>query len=43
MAGVRETAARIYPHAAQCSPEEAEHWVEELEGKQSRFYADVFA
>jgi len=43
MAGVRETAARIYQDAAQCSPEEAEHWVEELEKKQSRFYADVFA
>jgi cytochrome P450/NADPH-cytochrome P450 reductase len=43
MAGVRETAARIYQDATHCSPEEAERRVEELEQNHSRFYADVFA
>jgi cytochrome P450/NADPH-cytochrome P450 reductase len=43
MASVRETAARIYQEATQCSPEDAERWVEDLEQNHSRFYADVFA
>jgi cytochrome P450/NADPH-cytochrome P450 reductase len=43
MAGVRETAARIYEDATHCTPEDAERWVGELERNHSRFYADVFA
>jgi cytochrome P450/NADPH-cytochrome P450 reductase len=43
MAGVRKTAARVYQEATQCSHEDAEHWVGELEQNHSRFYADVFA
>lgn len=40
---LRETAARIYQEAKQCSQQEAESWVAELEQTHSRFYADVFA
>lgn len=40
---LRETAALIYREAGQCSAEEAERWVAELEQTHSRFYADVFA
>jgi cytochrome P450/NADPH-cytochrome P450 reductase len=43
MAGVRKTAARVYQEATQCTTEDAEHWVVELEQNHSRFYADVFA
>jgi cytochrome P450/NADPH-cytochrome P450 reductase len=43
MAGVRETAVRVYREGTQCSPEEAERWEAEFEQDHSRFYADVFA
>jgi cytochrome P450/NADPH-cytochrome P450 reductase len=43
MAGVRETAERIYQEGTQCSSEEAKRWLGELEQDHSRFYADVFA
>jgi len=43
MAGVRETIARIYQDATQCSAPEAERWEAALERDHSRFYADVFA
>ena len=43
MAGVRETAARIYQDATRCSSDVAERWVAELEQNHSRFCADVFA
>ena len=43
MAGVRDTAARIYQEATHCSTEDAERWVGKLEQNHSRFYADVFA
>ena len=43
MAGVRDTAARVYQEGTQCSPEEAERWDAEFEQNHSRFYADVFA
>jgi cytochrome P450/NADPH-cytochrome P450 reductase len=43
MAGVRQTATRVYQEATQCSPEEAERWEGEFEQNHSRFYADVFA
>ncbi len=43
MAGVRQTATRVYQEATQCSPEEAERWEGEFEQDHSRFYADVFA
>jgi cytochrome P450/NADPH-cytochrome P450 reductase len=42
MAGVRDTAARVYQEGTQCSREDAERWVAELEQNHSRFYADVF-
>lgn len=43
MAGVRETAERIYQDATQCSTEAAKEWVAALEQNHGRFYADVFA
>jgi hypothetical protein len=43
MAGVRDTAARVYQEGTQCSREDAERWVAELEQNHGRFYADVFA
>jgi cytochrome P450/NADPH-cytochrome P450 reductase len=41
--GVRETFTRIYQEAAQCSPEQAEHWMNELERTSSRYVTDVFS
>jgi cytochrome P450/NADPH-cytochrome P450 reductase len=43
MAGVRNTAMRVYQEATQCSTDEAERWEGEFERDHSRFYADVFA
>ncbi|MEZ5313889.1 MAG: hypothetical protein R2862_09715 [Thermoanaerobaculia bacterium] len=43
MAGVRETAERIYQDATQCTVDAAKEWVAALEQNHGRFYADVFA
>lgn len=41
--GVRETFMRIYQETAQCSSEQAETWMNELERTSSRYVTDVFA